>query len=142
MAYLDAYLDPALDIPKGETPKKITVQEVKRLNHLLAVATAAQKIQRRLGADASDEEIARDKVQSRRIAHVARQCIAAWDDVPKKRLEKCESEAAQIVWANWAAEHQTRLLNRMRYIATWQYKYSTEELWAKSAVVRLNNELS
>lgn len=142
MPYLEQYLDTGLRIPDGITTAKITLDELARLNRLHAVATAAGEIPRRLGYDAESIELRNDKLRCRRIAHVAAQCIAGWGGkIDTKKLD-VSREAATVDWPRWLQEHVVWLPKRMTFIATWQYRTGGDERWCKSAIVRLNNELS
>lgn len=137
-AYLTQYYDPALKLPDDETVAHMEGQERARLAELLAIAEAAGSIPRRLGAEASSEELATDRRRCRRIAHAARQCLKDWGN-PVPAPGDVSRRAAQVVWDNWWADHSTWLVNRIRYIATWSMN-GGDEIWAKSAVVKLNNE--
>jgi hypothetical protein len=142
VAYLERYLDPALKIPEGTTKASITREEVARLNKLHAVARAAEEVPRRLGAEADGDDLAADKRRCKRIAHVAAQCIASWGGkVSAKLPSDVTKEAATVDWHKYSAEQQVWLTNRMRFIATWQSVTNGDARWAKSAIVKLNNEL-
>jgi len=141
MAFLQQFLDPSLRVSRSDTPDKLAVKETDRLQELFAVAMAARDIPRRLGADASDEELAEDKRRCRRIAHVAEQSLISWGaEVKPQASASISKAAAQVVWKRWWEEHRTYLDGRMRYIATWTYKTGEHEAWAKTALVKLANE--
>jgi hypothetical protein len=129
-----------MKVSPSDTADKIARAEVERLNKMRAVANTARVVPRRLGKDASDEELAADARTSRRIMHVAEQSIKAWGGTMTPNGE-VNREASQVVWRRWLDEHRTWLTNRMRYIATWQYQTGSDERWCKGAVVRLQNEL-
>jgi hypothetical protein len=140
MAFLQQFIDPSLRVTKADTPESLTGKEVERLQELHAIATASMAIPRRLGGDASDEELALDKKCGRRVAHVAEQCLKSWGTEPKPISKNIGRAAAQVRWSRWMAEHLLYLDQRMRYVATWQYKTGGDEKWAKGALTRLANE--
>jgi hypothetical protein len=141
MAYLQQFLDPDLKV-KDETAEQLTAQEIERLSKLHAIALAAMAIPRRIGGEASNDELSADKRRAKRVAHVAGQCVSAWGiKKPQAPVADITRQAAQVVWQRWWEDHRVWLLNRMRYIATWQYKTGGDERWAKSAITKLNNEL-
>jgi len=140
MAFLQQFIDPGLRVSKSDTPESLAQKEIERLQELHAIAIASMNIPRRLGGDATDEELANDKRCGRRVAHVAAQCLRAWGTEPKPISKNISRAAAQVRWSRWMAEHLLYLDQRMRYIATWQYKTGKDEKWAKSSLVRLGNE--
>jgi hypothetical protein len=140
VAFLQQYIDPGLKPTKADTPDSLAKKEAERLNELYTIATAAAAIPRRLGSDASDEELAADARTGRRVAHVAQQCLQAWGVEVKPVTRNIAPHAAQVRWRHWLGEHLTYLDGRMRYIATWQYKTGGDEKWAKQALTRLINE--
>lgn len=139
-SFLLALYDPAIAVG-DETPNALRDEEYDRLILLLSVATAAAAIPRRLGADASSDELADDKKRCKRIAHVARQCLVAMghSNAQPRSLSK---EAAQVRWEVWWERQQATLLDRQKYIACWALVHEADSAWAKSAIVRLQNELS
>lgn len=137
--YLLRYIDPDLEIKDGESIESLGREESQRLGHMLIIATTAGQIARRLGPDATDEELAEDKKRAHRIAHVARNCLIFWGS--SKGAYYGNREAATVNWERWWGEHNVWLQNRMRYIATWSFKTNgANDRWAKSALVRLENE--
>jgi hypothetical protein len=145
VSYLAQWVDPTLEVNLRDTVKKIEKEEVDRLLHLFKLAAEAGQISRRLGSDATGEELSIDKKRCRRIAHVATQCIVAWTDKENINLaggSDVKQEAAVIDWPRWWDEHQVWILQRQRYIATWADKKKDDlDLWCKSAMVKLNNEM-
>lgn len=137
MSMLAGLYDPEVDIATGETKATITKAEVDRLNRLLSIAATAQELPRRLGADASDEELAADVTRCKRVGHVASQLLAAWGG--KKTPVNVKQEAATVLWGIWWADHNIWLRNRKVYIASWAMS-GGDERWAKTAIVRLTNE--
>jgi len=142
--YLSPYYDPGVAI-RDENPVEIERAERERLFVLFSVAQAASQIPRRIGGEADYMELRVDKRQCRRIAHVAQKCLIGWggqiDKSPSRDIKK---EAAQVIWDKWWETHQIALRNRITYIANWGLRQEDVELqrWAKSAVMKLVNELN
>lgn len=136
--------DPALEIPADTTTESIVKEEVERLARLTAIMGTTVTIPRRLGADASPEELAVDKKRGRRVTHALAQCLGAWNGGPFGYLPETEAirqESAVLLWGHWWEEHQVWLGGRLCFIATWARKSEvSDERWAKSAVVKLQNE--
>lgn len=139
-AFLSQYLDPELKVDANLYAEQIANEEIARLNKLLAVSQTCVTIPRRLGGDATDDELAADKKRCKRIAHVAEQCIISWGGKVKPNGDVAR-EAAQVNWSRWWEDHQVILNNRLRYVATWAVKTEGDQKWAKGAIVKLMNEL-
>lgn len=140
-SFLTAFLDLSLPVSEGESQTSLARAEQERLAHLLAIATHAQTIPRRLGGEASPDELADDKRRGKRVEHVAGQLLTAWGGRPSNYAHDVNREAAQVNWQRWWQEHETWLLNRQRYLATWCHKCDGDEKWTKSAITRLQNEI-
>ena len=142
-SYLATWYDPALEPGQDLTAKAMREEEIVRLTKLLSVAQAAGTIARRLGADATDEELAIDKKRCRRIAHVAQKVLVSWG-VEKPKTTDAIREAAIVDWQRWWSEHRVWLDNRRRLVATWAQKsgVAADQKFAKSTVVKLTNEAS
>jgi len=144
MSFLAEWFDPGLEVGT-EKPKDIEHEECERLARQLAIVAAAGEIPRRIGADADSEELATDKRRSKRVAHVLRQSYLAWAGKHVNGLpngDEISKEAAQLDWEAWGKEQEVWLTNRMHYIVTLVHKNNGDEKFAKSAVVRLRNEVS
>lgn len=141
MTYLAQWFDRDLEVSEDDTAAQMEVAEQERIANLLATAITAQQIPRRLGMDANSEELALDKRRAKRVAHVAQQLLKSWGGDPAQANGAVRREAAVIEWRQWWEEQQTYLLNKQRYIATWALKLGQDHKWAKSALVRINNEL-
>lgn len=137
-SYLAQWYDPGQKLREGDNPETITREERERLTKLLEVCRMAQRIPRRVGNDATSDELALDRKTAKRIAHVAEQCLSAWGG-PLALVGDVNREAAQVKWRRWWDDHQVWLTNRTKYVATWG-EFHGETRWAKSAVVRLANE--
>lgn len=140
MTFLAEYYDPEVQIPEDMTKESITTSESERLAQLSIIARAAKEIPRRLGVDAGSDELAVDSKRCRRVAHVAEQLAKAWGGRPKMERIDASRAAATVRWDDWWEEHQVWLRNRRRVIATWGVSGSGDEKFAKSALVKLNNE--
>ena len=139
-SYLMQHYDPG--IPVGEeTNKELEKEEQERLHHLWSVASVSVVIPRRLGGDASREELASDKKISKRVGWAAVQSYRAWGGTRKtaNRDAEVEKEGAQVRWEKWWPEHEAWLIQRRQYYATRGLK--RDPLWAKSAIVKINNEI-
>jgi hypothetical protein len=144
MAFLAELHDPELDVPSGITAARITTEEKERLTRMTAVASLAVAIPRRVGSDATPEELAIDKKRARRVKHALEQCLFAWEETKDVKLPENDvlrQEAATIVWESWWEEHQVYLESRVRLVVTWTYKTGADERWTKSAVVKFQNEI-
>ena len=139
MAFLQQFIDPSLRVSGSDTKKTLTTKEVERLQELNAIAMLSTTIPRRLGGDATDEELANDKKTGRRVAHIAEQCLRAWGAKPKPVTRNVTRAAAQVKWTPWMEQHKVYIEGRMFYVATWAYK-GGDETWAKAALTRLTNE--
>jgi len=131
-SYLMQHYDPG--IPVGEeTNKELEKEEQERLHHLWSVASVSAVIPRRLGGDASREELASDKKISKRVGWAAVQSYRAWGGTRKtaNRDAEVEKEGAQVRWEKWWPEHEAWLIQRRQYYATRGLK--RDPLWAKSA---------
>jgi hypothetical protein len=143
VSYLDQFYDHELEV-EAHTQEELTRVEIERLVRTLAVAINAAAIPRRLNG-ALPEEHAADKQLSKKIAHVAAQSLRAWGYEPElvpSTDPEVMREAAHVEWAAWMEARESWLQNRVRYIATWQFKRSGDPFFAKSTVTKLNNELS
>jgi len=143
VSFLTLYYDPALEVGREDTRASLIAAEAERLSRQYAVMMHATTIPRRLGPDASSEELAADKKRARRAAHVFEQCYLAWTKrktVQKQKDEALLQEGATLIWDNWWGEHQLYLNRRVVYVVTWCEKISSDARWTKTAVVRLQNE--
>jgi hypothetical protein len=100
---------------------------------------------RRLGGDATSEDLALDKKRVKRVLHVLSQSLKAWDAADRiaqiDLTDELRREGAQLNWAQFAADYRAYLEGRIKYVATWSTQTGHTE-WGKKAVVRLNNERS
>jgi len=125
-----------------ETIRNIEKIDRDRLRWALALAIHIGSWPRRLGSDATNEELALDKLRARRIAHVLLQALKAWGGTDKRlpKQDLTREEAATLDWETWRNLNKIYLEKRRAYIAAWALKVHKED-WGKSALVRINNEL-
>ena len=146
MSFLAEWYDPGLETNPKDTVASITEDEVARLARQAAVAGLALGIPRRLGGDASDEELSLDKRRAKRVIHILMQCLQAWkgNGAPEGPLpmdDGVRMDAASLVWADWYEAQQIWLRNRCRYVATWGRAHDVDEKQVKKMVTRLKNEM-
>lgn len=140
--YLARHYDAALDVSGIGSREELERRQVDRIARALSVVLLAGGTPRRLGGDATDAELALDKKRARRTGHVFGQAIKQWT---KKKVDlplddKVRSEGAQIDWPKWIEAHTAEINQQLRCLVTWALQ-NDEERWAKSAVVKLENEL-
>lgn len=144
MGFLTVHYDHALEINAKDTLERITAEERERLAHTLAVVVLAGGIPRRLGAEATGEDLALDKRRAKRVVHALKQCLSGWaeEGAQLPQSDEIKREAAQLDWQKLKDEHTPMLQNRIRYIVTWSRKTGADDKWTKKAVVRLTNEIT
>lgn len=141
--FLEQHFDPALKLPVVESREQLEEAERERLRRALAIVLIAGSIPRRLGGDATDEDLAIDRKRARRAAHTLSQSLKAWQ---KKRVQlpddrDVRSVGAQLVWETFLEQHCAELKRRIALISTWAI-HNGEERWGRSAIVKLTNELN
>lgn len=142
MSFLRQYLDLSLDVGP-ENAAALHEAEVERINTLYNIMLMIQAMPRRLGQDASAEDLALDKKRAKRVAHVCLQLLKSWGAEPQA-VGDLAREAAVWNWATWYDEHRIWLINRQRYVATWCHKagQNGDLRWCRAAVTRLTSELN
>lgn len=142
-SYLARHYDPALEIDHIAAREDLEREQVDRLKRSLAIVLMASSIPRRLGADASDDELALDKKRARRTSHALKQALTGWSkrpgDLPMN--DGIRIEGAQTSWQGWAEAHVASIKVQLRVVSTYAVK-KDEEPWGKSAVVKLENEIN
>ena len=146
MTFLAEWYDPGLETDPAETVESVTTAEISRLARQASIVSIAMGMPRRLGGDASSEDLSLDKRRAKRISHVLMQCLDAWQGEtdkpgPLPLDDGIRMEAASIDWSEWCKSQQVWLRNRIRYIVTWGRATGTEERLIKSMVTKLKNEL-
>jgi hypothetical protein len=137
LSFLLVHYDAELAVGR-EQAETIAKQERERLTQALLLVQAVTQIPRRIGSEASGADLAADKRRARRVAFALKQSLEAWGG-PTAGKWDLSQEAAQLDWDSWLGEHKVKLNNRITYVSTWGVKRNHER-WAKSAVVKLNNE--
>lgn len=113
------YVDESLTFEEGLTLEDIRAQEVDRLQEAYGMATFSARQPRRLGAEATRAELARDKKISRRLQHLTYQLLLAWDEAAAEPDDSLRPAAAQVDWEAWRAERTAWLVARRTYLASW-----------------------
>lgn len=101
------------------TPERLASlveEEQLRLGMGLRMARTARDVPRRLGADASGEELAADKLTARRVVHRLTVCLAQWGG-DELDYRKRHADGASIDWAEWWEEWEATLRKRMAFWA-------------------------
>jgi hypothetical protein len=138
VSYLLPYYDAELAVGE-ESAREIVAAERERLSHALALVQSAQRMPRRLGPEATGEDLALDKRRAKRVAWALARVLEGWGG-PVRGHWDVQAAAAQLKWDSWWGEQEVLITNRMRYVATWGIKRNNEK-WAKTAIVKFNNEL-
>lgn len=140
--FLAVYFDAGLSIPDDLDLVKIRAEEISRLSECLAKVIYASSISRRLGGDASREELALDKKRARRASWALKQSLIQWSGAKLPALpstDEVRQAGAQLIWESFREQHFTHLNERLRTVATWGILQG-EQVAAKKCVVKLNNE--
>lgn len=143
MTYIAGHLDLKLTVRATDSAAAIQTQEIERLQQLVAVMTAAATHPRRLGGDATAEELALDKKRAKRVLYIAEKCLSMWGGEPAP-FDEATRIAATLRWEDWWSEHERRIQQRQRYIATWCHRYGDQNgdiKWTNQALTRLTSEL-
>lgn len=142
-SYLARHFDPALDVGGVGSREILEGEQVERIKRALSVILVCGSIPRRLGGDATPEELALDKKRARRTAHALKQSLHSWRKRPGELPidDQVRTEGAQMKWEPWGEAHTMTLNNQLRVVSTYAIT-SGEEDWGKSAVVRLENEVN
>jgi hypothetical protein len=140
--FVERYFDPGLRLSNSVSKASLVSGEIERLTSALAVIIVVESIPRRLGGNATDEELALDKKRSRRVIHALNQSLSGWSKKqPKIKLTpETERDGAQLEWEQFYPEHMTQLNSELRIVSTWSIQ-NDEARWGRSAVVNLENEM-
>lgn len=139
--FLQRFFDPALEPPAVESSESLENHQIDRLARSQSVVILAGAIPRRLGAEATDIELALDRKRAKRMAHALGQSLKGWTkkNVPLPLTDELRMEGAQVVWESWASDHLVAIQAELRTLATWAVLHEQEK-WGRSCVVRLENE--
>lgn len=143
-SYLGLWYDAGLELPPDLSVETIIVEEVERIAGALAVVLYAASIPRRLGGEASGEELAGDKKRCRRVAHAFQQAHRGWTrkGIVLPNGDEIRMAGAQLLWAEWSQQHFTDLNYRSRRAATFSVRALDAKIarWGKTAITNYNNE--
>jgi hypothetical protein len=141
-AWVARWYDEGLETP-GEPliPDEQVESERERLKKLVSTVLYAATIPRRLGGEATSEDLALDKKRCRRVAHAFIQSYKGWD---KRELhpildDEIRQAGAQLDWTTFSAEHRVAISTRGIYVVTWALR-SGQRRWAKKAATNFLNE--
>lgn len=142
MSFLGGYTDPAMRVDEALPLEQLASDESERLANSLAIVLAAYAVPRRLGGEASNQELARDKRTGRRVLHALQQAHAQWADQNGRQLEVTEEhrqKGAKLSWTEFGRNHRIDLDTRLRYVATWAAKTGNKRE-GRTLLVKLQNE--
>jgi hypothetical protein len=141
--FLERYYDGGTDLREIANREALETRQIERLARAFSIVVGTASIPRRIGSDATSEELAIDKRRARRFAHALRAAISGWvkrmPEIPNN--DEIRRASAQMNWAAFLDDHVTTIQTELRYCATWAIKHD-DQRWGRSAVVRLENELN
>ena len=139
---IEAYYDDGIFLPDGISRETLESSEGERINRFLAIITVTGSVPRRLGGEATDQELSLDKKRSRRVCHVLRQTLLYWEQESEEiePNEDMRREGIQLEWLSFASDYVLKLDTSRRRIATWAIQ-NDEEAWGAAAIRRLEAEL-
>lgn len=140
-SWVAPWFDTGLEIPEGLTLDQLVKAEVDRLTLAISVVLYASSIPRRLGGEASREDLALDKLRCRRVGHALRQVYRGWDKGAVEPIsnDTVKQTGAQLEWSTFAAEHLVEMETRARLVVTWAVR-SDQTRWGKTAATNFTNE--
>lgn len=148
--YLDAFRDPGLPSQNTYDPKSETEKHIERLLRENALLTLTLSHPRRLGKDATPDDLAQDAKLSKLFLFGTSDLLKLYGIGRVKTAKqnekyltdpKVKSESAQIDFEEWIYTKIAYLRHELRFNATNGYKHE-QELTAKKLVHRLENELN
>lgn len=113
------------------------------LQVLVRICDHVLAMRRRLGGDASSDELAIDKKRAKRLAHCFRTSLKAWgaQEAASGVLEKeIRQRAATVHWEDLVAARRQHLLSRFPLYATMAID-AGQEAWGYHMITLLKNEL-
>lgn len=152
MSYSEEFFDEEARFPEHWQGRDIiAIEQFYRLSATVQAAEMSLNMSRRLGGDATREELAADKRSARRVAHYCRQFAGAWltevpdtaiPPVPKNhRMHKSIRKLASVVeWDAFADALESELLDQCRLIVSWAYE-NDDKKFANRAASRLLKEI-
>jgi len=140
--YLERYFDTGLELPEVISRDSLVSSEIARITTAATVIYVVGTIPRRLGGEATDDELALDKKRSKRVGWALEQALTGWTrKQPKFQVtEEIQREGAQLDWHEFVPAHLTQLNSELCLVATWAIQ-NDEARWGRSAVVNLENEI-
>jgi len=140
--FLEQYYDAGLELPSSLSVTSLVDRETTRISRALTLVIVAGAIPRRLGSEASDDELVLDKKRSKRVGWALTQAHSGWSKKqPKIQItSELEQEGTQLEWIYFIPEQMTQVMSELRLIATWAIQ-NEENRWGRTAVVNLENEL-
>lgn len=142
-AYVERFYDSGIVLPEYIDRRQITYNEIDRIARAFAIIAYAGQIPRRLGNDATDEELSLDKKRAKRVAHALIQSSKGWQVRSEPKIVNDEEIRLLAIHLNWEAfgpAHLTTVQGRMRVVATYAVKQD-DFRWGRSALTKLENEL-
>jgi hypothetical protein len=142
MTFSERYYDPGLEFPASVIREDLIKAQLDRILRSLTLAVVVGSIPRRLGTEATDEELALDKRRARRVSWALLQAYRAWNSKePKIQVTpELEREGNQLEWDIFVIEHTTQIADELRTIVTWSIQ-KDDGRWGRTAVVNLENEI-
>lgn len=108
---------------KGWTATGQAEEEMDRLAYGINVAASAVAVPRRLGPDATPEELAADKKLAKGILHRLRELLRLWQDLATVDAAEAEpdedaaAEGARVDWEEWSEDWTADLIQRRGEVA-------------------------
>jgi hypothetical protein len=135
---LVSYYDPAYS---SGSKDQLLKEDRAELQILVALCAHALAMPRRLGVDATSDELARDKKIAKRLAHCFRKSLEGWHGVEVAIDEPdIRQRAAVVKWGDLAAGRRAYLLARFAPYATLAID-AGQEPWGNHILTLLQNEL-
>jgi hypothetical protein len=125
------------------TAEQLIILDQAELQVLIRICDGVLAMRRRLGGDATSDELAIDKKRAKRLAHCWRTSLRAWgaqessSDVLEQEIRQ---RAATVHWEDLAAARRQYLLSRFPLYATMAIDLE-EEQWGYHIITILKNEL-
>jgi hypothetical protein len=127
----------------GLNRRQLIREDQSELRLLVAMCAHAQAMPRRLGADATSDELAMDKKTAKRLAHCFRQSLQAWEGkegAKGARGKEARRLAATVRWDRLAEDRRQYLLSRFAPYATLALD-TDQKRWGYHILTLLNTEL-
>lgn len=86
---------------KRMTIDRACEEQLLRLTKAVVMCDEAKAVPRRLGGNATDQELADDKRICRRVRHRLLTCAEDWNEGQTPDLPKGDGSGARVQWATW-----------------------------------------